>query len=436
MRKIIIIVVILAIVLGVVFYFASSYLAKKPTVSNEQVTLSVYSLWENDALFKPIIDQYQAAHPNVKIDYKFQSSINYRSRVQAQIDANQGPDIYLIHNSWLPIFLRGNYLAEMPKSVMSDSEYGKIFYPIVASSFSKDGKNYVLPMEVDGLALYYNTEMFKEAGVVVPKDWQQFSDVAQKLTKKDPNGRITQAGAAIGMVGNVDHWSDIVGLLFKQNPGSDLERPGNDKGAEVLQFYTNFVLDSQKKIWEAAMPPSTQAFYSGKVAMYFGPSWRTFEIRQANPQLKFATATVPQLSSKNVAWASFWGFGVSRGSAHQAEAWEFLKYLTSAETEQGLFKATSAVRDFGQPYSRVDLGQQLVGDPLVGAFLAQAPNYQSWYLCSNTFDQDINDKMIKYYEDAVNATLSGSDPQSALQTTEKGVQQVLGDLTKASTLGK
>lgn len=432
MRKIIIIVVILAIVLGVVFYFLSSYLARKPATKDEQVTLTVYSLWENANLFKPLIDKYQLDHPNVKIDYKYQSSINYRSRVQAQIDANQGPDIFLMHNTWLPMFLKGNYLVDLPKTIMSDTEYNQTFYPIVASSFSKNGKNYALPMEVDGLSLYVNLDMLKEAGVSAPKDWQQFTDAAAKLTKKDATGRITQAGAAIGGTGNIDHWSDILGLLFKQNPGSDLEHPGNAKGAEVLQFYTNFVADPQRKVWDSTLPPSTQAFYSGKVAMYFGPSWRTFEIRQANPKLKFATVPVPQLSTKNVSWATFWGYAVSSHSAHSTEAWEFLKYLTSAETERALYKGASDIRDFGQPYSRVDLGQELVGDPLVGSFLVQAPNYQSWYLSSNTYDQDLNDKMIKYYEDAVNATLNGTNPQTALSTTQNGVQQVLTDLNKAA----
>lgn len=433
MKKIIILVIVLALVLGIGFYFVSTrFLSQQQAPSDENITLTVYSLWENAELVKPVIEQYQAQRPNVKIDYRYQSSINYRSRVQAQIDAGQGPDIFLIHNTWLPIFTRGNYLAPIPSAVMSESDYDKIFYPVAKESFSKDGKIYAMPLEIDGISLFINEDMFAEAGVQPPTDWLTFTDTAVKLTKKDETGRITQAGAAIGATGNVDHWSDLIGLLFKQQAGADLEHPANQSGADVLRFYTNFVLDPNRKVWDMSLPPSTQSFASGRVAMYFGPSWRAHEIRLANPQLKFKTVPVPQLSRKTVGWATYWAYAVSAKSAHPDVAWEFVEYLTSAEVEKSLYQTASNARLFGQPYSRIDLGPELRDDPLVGSFVNQGPSYTYWYLASNTFDQDLNDKMIKYYEDALNATLGGADPLNALTTTEKGVQQVLNDLKNAA----
>lgn len=431
MRKIIIIVIILAIVLGVVFYFVMASRNRKPAPSNENVTLTMFGLWEKADLMKPAIEEYEKNHPNVKINYIYQTKINYRSRIQTQLDANQGPDIFMIHNSWLPIFLRNNSLAPLPKEIMSDSDYSKMFYPIVKDSFSKNGQNYALPQGVDGLALYVNEDLLAAAGVSAPTNWQEFTDAAIKLTKKDDKGNITVAGAALGTTGSIDHWSDILGLMFEQQ-GVDLEHPNSAGGAEILQFYTNFVKDPNRKVWDLLMGRSTAAFYSGKLAMYFGPSWEVPTIREANPQLKFRTVPVPQLSRNVVGWGTFWAFAVSNTSVNKPAAWEFLKYLSSAEAEKLLYKTASETRAFGQPYSRVDLQSEIALDPLVGAFVVQAPSYKSWYLCSSTMDQDINDKMIKYYEDAVNAVVQGSDPQVALETTAKGVTQVLADLNKAS----
>ena len=67
----------------------------------------------------------------------------------------------------------------------------------------------------------------------------------------------------------------------------------------------------------------------------------------------------------------------------------------------------------------------LKNDPMVGAYITQAPNAKSFYMASRTFDNGINDKIIKYYEDAINTINQGEEPSKVLPTTAQGVQQVL-----------
>jgi len=119
-----------------------------------------------------------------------------------------------------------------------------------------------------------------------------------------------------------------------------------------------------------------------------------------------------------------------KNSKNIDEAWKFVKYLTSQEAERLAYQEASKIRLFGEPYSLVSLAPEVSQDPIVGAFVSQGPIYKSWYLSSNTFDLGINDEMIKYFEDGINATLSGTDPQIALQTVDMGVKQVLDKYTK------
>ncbi len=425
-KKIAIGVVLLAVVAGILFW-QFGYLLQRQQVVSQPVTLEMWGLWEDENLIRPAIDEYKKLKPNVTIDYSFQNSVNYRTRAQTQISSKEVPDIVILHDSWLPMFTKNNYLSAMPAEVMSLQEYSSTFYPVATEMLTRDNQIFAIPLEVDGLSMYYNEDLISAAGVSIPKTWPEFVDVATRLTQKDEQGNIQIAGAALGTTGNVDHWSDIVGLLFMQQPGADLEAPATIQGAEVLKFYTNFVTDPRMKTWDLTMDSSTQAFFQGKVAFYFAPSWKAHEIRVANPQLKFKTAPVPQLPGriKDVSWGSFWSFGVSNRSLHQKEAWEFLKFLTTAETEKLLYQTASSSRLFGQPYSRVDLQAQLAADPIAGSFVTQGPVYKSWYLASKTFDQGLNDEIIKYYEDAINATLQGVNPLSALATTQSGVAQVL-----------
>ncbi len=423
MKKIIIAVLSLAIVLGFLFWrFGPSISFFNSAKDEGPVTLSFWGLWEDENLVKPLLAEYQKQNPKIVINHLKQSSTNYRSRVQTQIREGVGPDVFMIHNSWLPMFL--NDLAPAPSDAFSLSDYRTSFYPIAWESFVRENRIFAAPGEVDGLALFVNEEMLNGVGGKAPKNWQEFIDMAVKMTVKDSSGIVT-SGAALGSTGNVDHWPDVIGLLLLQQPGVNLSNVATPQAAEVLKFYTDFVIDPQRKTWDVNLPSSTQMFAAGRLGFYFAPSWRAHELRIANPNLKFKVAPVPQLSGKAVGWATFWAYAVSKNSKNSKEAWKFVKFLTSAEAERLAYQQASQIRLFGEPYSLMSLAPELINDPIVGAFVSQGPIYKSWYLSSNTFDLGINDEMIKYFEDGINATLAGTDPQVALQTVDRGVKQVL-----------
>lgn len=423
MKKIIIIVLALSIVLAFVFWkFGPSLFSNKAKTEAGPITLTYWGLWEDDNLIKPLIAKYQSQNPNVSIVYEKKSSLNYRTRVQTQIREGVGPDVFRIHNSWLPMLKPD--LAAAPNDIFTIEDYKKLFYPVAAESFVKDNQIFAAPMEVDGLALYYNEELLSAIGGSPPRNWQEFIDYATRMTVRDETG-VKTAGAALGTAGNVDHWSDILGMLLLQQPSVDLKNIASPAVAEVIRFYTGFVVDPRKKTWDVNLARSTDMFAAGQLGFYFAPSWRAHELRVMNPNLKFKVVAVPQLSGRGAAWASFWGEAVSARSQNSAEAWKFVKYLTSQEAEKMAYQQAAQIRLFGEPYSLVSLSGELSADPLVGAFVAQGPIYKFWYLSSNTFDNGINDEMIKYFEDGINATLAGTDPMNALQTVDQGVKQVL-----------
>jgi len=57
--------------------------------------------------------------------------------------------------------------------------------------------------------------------------------------------------------------------------------------------------------------------------------------------------------------------------------------------------------------------------------LEDAPAASGWYLNSYTHDSGVNDMLIKYYQDAINAVLSGKSAEEALETVTQGTLQVL-----------
>jgi hypothetical protein len=92
-----------------------------------------------------------------------------------------------------------------------------------------------------------------------------------------------------------------------------------------------------------------------------------------------------------------------------------------------MYQNASKTRAFGEPYPRTDMAGLLTGHPIAGSVVAQAPDAQSWYLASRTFDgpTGINTQINKYYEDAINAVNLGERSDKALEIVIAGVSQVL-----------
>lgn len=398
------------------------------------VTLTYWGLWEDPNVYSQVIADYQRQHPNITIKYLKQSQLNYRDRLTAALSATGGgPDIARIHNSWLPMF--ASLLSPAPTSVSLAA-----FYPVVSSNLVSGGKVYGVPLGIDVLVMFVNDTLLRAGGVNVPVTWDGadgFLNAANKLTVRDTNGRIRTAGAALGTASNVDHWQEIVALMMLQS-GVDLSNnPSSQAAIDALSYYVSFARGQRD--WDETQDNSTLAFASGKVAFYFGPSWRYFDIKALSPNLEFRMMAVPQLAGTSpVNYATYWAEAVAKNSKNTAEAWDFLKFISSKEELTKIYAAQSKLRAFGQPYPRLEMSALLAADQNTNPVMASVPTAKSWYLDSGTFDGDtgINSRIGKYYQDAINSMLRGTDAKTALTTVAQGVNQVLGQYGVVNSVGK
>jgi len=410
---------ILIFALTIKFYVIPRF--SKPS----EITLIYWGLWEDEATVKPLIEEYESKHPNIKINYIRQDSQDYRERLQNSFAQGKGPDIFRFHNSWVPM-LSADF-SVLPPDVMDASTFAKTFYSVFSVDLVSKNKIIGIPLEIDGLGLFINDDIFNSKGKTPPKTWDEFRKTAVELT--DPQGPLVTAGTALGTPKNVDHWQDILALMMLQN-GASLSQPSGKLAEDALTFFTLFT--KNLKVWDETLPPSTLYFESGKLAMYFGPSWRVFEIKQKSPGLKFKVVPVPQLpktdaGEPDVNWASYWAEGVWNKSKNQKAAWDFLVFLASKESLEKFYQNAAKTRLFGEPYSRRDMASLLQDDPYVGTFIRQAETSRSWYLASRTFDgpTGINSKISKYFEDAINSVNKGNDSASALKTVVLGLSPIL-----------
>lgn len=417
-----------------VFLVFSGCSSSEPTQPQYKMTLEVWGFDDAD-VFTETFANYSKLNPAVTlVNYKKQT-INVASYKEELVDAlaaGKGPDIFLIHNAWLPIFK--DKIAEAPVAYLNEQKVKTNFVDVVLSDFSDGGKIFAAPLSVDTLALYYNKDLFNEAGITgPPEDWNTFVEDARKLTKIDSTGQIIRSGAALGTTNNINRATDILVAMMLQNGTemTDAQRSrttfdmvtsaggtGNKTdtpGQNALEFYTSFAKTSSAAYsWNGRMHNSIDAFSENTLAMMLNYSWQREAIANKSPKLNFEVAPLPQLSGHPpVSFANYWGFAVAKnkpaspvapGSSRPAappvsnenrikEAWKLITYLTTKpETSPGAPAAKpSKDGDFSydaakkymektaKPAARRDLIEIQKNDAKAGVFTKQNLIAKSWY---------------------------------------------------------
>lgn len=408
------------LIVAVIVFFVMSQSSKK---EEGTVTLDYWGLWEDGKVMQSIISDFERENPNIKVSYSKQDIKQYRDTLVTRIDNSTGPDIYTFHNTWYPML--SSVLLPFPSDTMSKEEFSNSFYDVTKNDLVKNGAIYGIPLAIDTLGMYVNTDLFNAAGIKPPQNWNDFIDAARILTVKDESGKIKTAGVAMGTFDNVTHAPDIISLLFLQNSVDIKDIQGSaDRIQGALNFYSSFAVD-ENNVWDNTLDPSILAFSKGNLAIYFGYSWDYFQIKAFNPNLKFEILNVPQLANQSINLASYWACGVSVKSAHQKQALLFIKFLARKETEEKLYTEESKERAFGEPYARPDLADSLKENLLVYPFVSQAKTAGSSYFVDSTNDNGLNQELNTYLGNAINAIVSGSSVETAFDTFSKGVTQVL-----------
>jgi multiple sugar transport system substrate-binding protein len=117
------------------------------------------------------------------------------TKLQTAFASGEGPDIFLVSPGDFLRYANGNVLTDltpyMDQAAIDD------FFPDVISSRMVDGKIYGLPMELEPMAFYYDTDAWADAGLTdadIPTDWDKLLEVAQKLTTDERFGISFETG--------------------------------------------------------------------------------------------------------------------------------------------------------------------------------------------------------------------------------------------------
>src|SRR3989344_8705598 len=83
----------------VLLFLVISGLGGKDTTQN--VTLEFWVTFDDKSYYDQVVEQYKALHKNVTINFTQLAYADYEKTLINAFASQRGPDIFLIHNTWL-----------------------------------------------------------------------------------------------------------------------------------------------------------------------------------------------------------------------------------------------------------------------------------------------------------------------------------------------
>ena len=288
-----------------------------------------------------LIKRFQAANPTIKVKHTTFPYADYQTKIAAAMPAGQGPDVVQLFYGWLDNFVAAKFIQPLPHDTFPPAMIEKDFYPIVGA-MKRDGEYYGLPTAVRSLGLFYNKNLFKEAGLDPanpPKTLDQFLDAAKKTTKRDASGNLLSEGVTLDFPGQDYHWWREV--LLRQMGGTPYS-PDNrkvaydsDAGAKALNYYAD--LQRVQKVGQVGfMDEGQAAFRAGRAAMTVDGTFRLGSFGGIKTFEWGVTELPAGPDGKRSNFASYWVNAITTKptGAKLEAAKKFLVYLTSPEAMQ------------------------------------------------------------------------------------------------------
>lgn len=415
--------IVLAIIAVIVFA-----LYRASTSSTTSTSVTIWGTIDASAV-SSILSQAAQKAPGLKgASYKQIDSSSYIETLTQAFAEGRGPDLYIVDESQL--------WGEFPKltpisyQTMTERQFRDTFFD-GAELFLFGNGIMGIPFAADPLVLYWNKDLFADAGLVAPPTyWDELFTLASKLTKRTDDNKITQSAIALGSYDNVTHAKEILSALlfaagspisFWNQSGltvslsSALGNNGNP-GEAALRFFTEFSNPIKTAYsWHKAMPYAKDAFLSGDLAMYVGYASEATELRKTNPNLNFDMAMLPQsrMAARRTTYARMYALVIPKSAKSPTASYQI------AQTFAGAWAAGTLTQTLGLAPVRRDL----LAVKQTSAYWDTT--YQSAIISKGWIEPSIRGVSTAFARMVDDVTSGRSNPASAVSTAEQELKHLL-----------
>lgn len=289
-----------------------------------------FATWDNaeDLDYQQeLVDKFNESQEEIKVTLEAYGS-DYDTKISAGMGSGDTPDVLYMWN--YPSYYEA--LEPLDEYMEKEgAEYKDDFYEALWAYNSMEEKVYGIPVGFTTHALFYNKDLFAEAGVAEPTNdwtWDDLKAAAKTITDTIEGVK----GFSFSMKPDPYDYE----MYLWSNGGSYVDKDGNisgnlnsDKSVEAFTFFQDMEKDGSALATEKN---GTDEFRSGKTAMYIYGAWSISSFDEDG--LNYGVVNIPSFANagtKSVSILSSSGLSISKDSKNKEAAWEFIKYWTGEE---------------------------------------------------------------------------------------------------------
>lgn len=336
----------------------------QPEKENNVIELTLWHYFgEVDGkIFNKYVDEFNKANYDINVKSEYVHRDELMKQYTIGLVGDNLPDIGMIDNPDQAAFIEMGLFYDITDFVNEWGEKDKFFEGPLKSTM-KDGRIYGVPHNSNCLALWYDVDMLKEAGVEPPTTWDELEEVATKLTKEGVYG------LALSAVKNEEGTFQYLPWLLSS--GADIEHLDSEESIKSLSYLTDLIQNGymSPEVINWTQGDVEKQFVTGKAAMMINGPWNIPAVEEDAPEKNWAVAKVP----KDERYSSVLGgenMGIINGiSEDKAKAaWEFLKFISTAEISERFNKDANK---FSPRSDVMSSSSHWSDDPVLSAFAEQ-----------------------------------------------------------------
>lgn len=362
---------------------------------------------------------------------------DYYTKVALQLaDKNTCPDIVIEDTFQLPSDVSAGYLANLDEYVADYEDWNNgTYYDSLKAGSMKDGSVYGIPYSSDARGIWYNKEIFKQAGLPEdwqPETWQDILDACAAIKENVPDviPIYMNSGVATGEATSMQTYEMLLYGTGEQLMDGDKWIVKSQAIQDTLQFisdvYTNGYGPSLSMVLNGQATNTARREYlpQQKLAMSMDGAWicANWEETGAAPWAEYTDimgfAKMPkQNGGGTITMSGGWTVSIAENSDNKDVAFEFIKALMTPPlyTESVIAQGSIVTRtDAAADSSYADLPFRSVATELLQEAYFRPQNEQ--YSTVTTSIQTM-----------VESVVSGTSPEDAMNQYATDVARIVGD---------
>ena len=372
---------------------------------------------------------FQKENPNIKVNPIYSGT--YQETLVKLITAHKSgnaPALSCVLSTDMFTLIDDDVIVPYDNFIKSDDDkkWLQSFFPAFMQNSQTGGKTWGAPFQRSTVVLYWNKDLFKEAGLdpeKAPANWAEQVAFAQKLTKTD-GGATTQWGIQVPSTG-FPYWlfqgfSTQAGAILMNQDGN---RTAFDK-PEVVEALTYWVdLSRKHKVHPTGIVEwgtTPRDFFERKVAMMWTTTGNLTNVR-TNAKFPFGVAMLPA-GKRRGSPTGGGNFHISKTApqAQQEAAYKFVRWVTEPE------RAAQWCVDTGYVAVRKDAFDTPVLKKYVSEFPAAAVARDQLEFAVAELSTHENQRVTKALNDGLQAALTGTKPpEQAMKDSQAEAERIL-----------